>query len=89
MRLLPIETRSRQETVSALKRQHVEWIKVKLNVESREEMTEAMKHLVEVKNVSVEEARSLGLWDDNDPMIATVVRSRKAARWKSRRGDTR
>src|SRR3954471_2378010 len=53
MRLLPIETRSRQETVAALKRQHVEWIKVKLNVESREEMAEAMKHLVEVKNVTI------------------------------------
>src|SRR5258706_9008742 len=69
MRLLPIETRSRQETVTALKRQHVEWIKIKLNVESREEMTEAMKHLVEVKQVGIEEARALGLWDDNDPMV--------------------
>ena len=74
MRLLPIETRKRQETVSALKRQHVEWIKVKLNVDSREDMTEAMKHLVEVKMVSVDEARSLGLWDDNDPMISTMVK---------------
>jgi hypothetical protein len=74
MRLLPIETRSRQETVTALKRQHVEWIKVKLNVESREEMAEAMKHLVEVKQVGIEEARTLGLWDDNDPMVATAVK---------------
>jgi len=74
MRLLPIETRSRQETVSALKRQHVEWIKVKLNVDSREDMAEAMKHLVEVKLVSTDEARTLGLWDDNDPMAATIVK---------------
>src|SRR5471032_486838 len=74
MRLLPIETRSRQETVSALKRQQVEWIKVRLNVDSREDMAEAMKHLVEVKMVSVDEARSLGLWDDNDPMIATIAK---------------
>ena len=74
MRLLPIETRKRQETVSALKRQQVEWIKVRLNVDSREEMAEAMKHLVEVKMVNVDEARSLGLWDDNDPMISTMVK---------------
>jgi hypothetical protein len=74
MRLLPIETRSRQETVSALKRQPVEWIKIKLNVDSREEMTEAMQHLVEVKMVALDEARSLGLWDDNDPTISAVVR---------------
>ena len=74
MRLLPIETRSRQETVSALKRQPVEWIKIRLNVDSREEMTAAMQHLVEVKMVGLDEARSLGLWDDNDPMITTVAR---------------
>ena len=73
MRLLPIETRSRQETVSALKRQNVEWIKVKLNVDSREDMAEAMKHLVEVKMVSVAEAKTLGLWDEADPMAASSV----------------
>ncbi len=73
IRLLPIETRSRQETVSALKRQHVEWIKVKLNVDSRDEMAEAMKHLVEVKMVSIDDAKSLGLWDESDSMISTVV----------------
>ncbi len=73
MRLLPIETRNRQETVAALKLQQVEWIKVKLNVDSRDDMAEAMKHLVEVKMVGIDEARSLGLWDDSDPMISTVV----------------
>ena len=64
LRLLPIETRVRQETVSALKRQHVEWIKIKLNVESPAEMVAAMRHLVEVKTVTLEAARSLGLLDD-------------------------
>src|SRR3954462_2392064 len=33
-----------------------------------------MKHLVEVKNVTIEEAKSLGLWDDNDPMVCAVAR---------------
>jgi hypothetical protein len=73
IRLLPIETRKRQESVSALKRQPVEWIKIRLNVESREEMTQAMQNLVEVKTVGIEEAKSLGLWDDSNPMITTVV----------------
>ncbi len=72
LRLLPIETRIRHETVSALKRQHVEWIKVRLNVESREEMVAAMRHLVEVKTVTVEAARTLGLWDDSDPVAAAM-----------------
>jgi hypothetical protein len=73
LRLLPIETRKRQDTVSALKRQHVEWIKIRLNVDSREEMTQAMQHLVEVKTVSIEDAKALGLWDETDPLITTVV----------------
>ena len=72
LRLLPIETRIREDTVSALKRQHVEWIKVRLNVESREEMTAAMQHLVEVKTVTIEGARALGLWDDSDPAAAAM-----------------
>ncbi len=73
MRLLPIETRKRQESVSALKRHTVEWIKIKLNTESRAEMAQTMQHLVEVKTVRIEEAKSLGLWDDHNPMITTVV----------------
>lgn len=72
IRLLPIETRKRPESVSALKRLGVEWIKVKLEVDSRDEMTSAMQHLVEVKSVPLEEARALGLWDENDPMAATM-----------------
>src|SRR6185312_930685 len=46
LRLLPIETRERQESVSALKNQPVEWIKIRLNIESRAEMVQAMQNLV-------------------------------------------
>jgi hypothetical protein len=73
MRLLPIETRRREESVTALKRQPVEWIKIKLDTSSREEMAQAMQHLVEVKTVPIDEARSLGLWDESNPMITTVI----------------
>ena len=72
LRLLPIETRVRNETVSALKRQTVEWIKITLNVESRDEMAQAMQNLVAVKTVTVEGARSLGLWDDSSPAAAAM-----------------
>jgi hypothetical protein len=73
LKLLPIETRKRQETVAALKRQSVEWIKIRLNADSQEEMSQAMQSLVEVKTVTIDEAKSLGLWDDSDPNITTVV----------------
>ncbi len=73
MRLLPIETRKRRESVSTLKNQSVEWIKIKLNMQSRESIARAMQHLIEVKTVRIEEARALGLWDETNPMITTVV----------------
>lgn len=73
IRLLPIETRKRQESVSTLKRQTVEWIKVRLDIDSREEMANAMKHLVEVKTVPLEEAKSLGLWSEDDPLANSAV----------------
>lgn len=73
IKLLPIETRKRQESVNVLKRQAVEWIKIKLNVDSSDAMAEAMQHLVETKSVSIEEAKALGLWDEANPEITTVV----------------
>jgi hypothetical protein len=74
IRLLPIETRKRPESVSALKRQPVEWIKIALNIESREETTQAMQQLAEVKTVSIDDAKSLGLWDETNPLITNVVK---------------
>lgn len=73
MRLLPIETRARQVSVSALKQQPVEWIKIRLNTESPDEMAEVMRHLVETKTVGIEEAKTLGLWDETNLEITTVV----------------
>ncbi len=73
LRLLPIETRKRQESVSALKLQKVEWIKIRLNPAAPAEMTEAMQHLAEVKTVSIEEAQALGLWDESDALAKTMV----------------
>ncbi len=73
LRLLPIETRTRQESISALKRQSVEWIKIRLNIDSRDEMTQAMQHLSEVKTVGIEEAKALGLWDETNPALTNVV----------------
>ena len=73
IRLLPIETRKRQESISALKLQQVEWVKIELNVGSGEEMAQAMQHLAEVKTVDIDEAKSLGLWDDANPEFSTTV----------------
>ncbi len=65
LRLLPIETRKREESVSSLRQHPVEWVKIKLDPSSREQMTEAMGHLAQTKVVCAEEARALGLLEDH------------------------
>src|SRR3954470_3453292 len=66
LRLLPIESRKGDESIAALKHKPVEWVKIKLNLSSQEEMAAAMSSLAQVKSVSVEEAGLLGLLDETD-----------------------
>ena len=74
IRLLPIETRYREDSIANLKRMPVEWSRIKLDPSNTEAMIAAMQTLAEVKFVSRVEARTLGLWDDNDPNMANLRR---------------
>ncbi|MCC7549790.1 MAG: dynamin family protein [Burkholderiales bacterium] len=73
LRLLPIETRKREESVSSMKQHPIEWVKVKLDPQSPEQMAQAMAHLTQTKTVSAQEARALGLLDGQDPGTDRVV----------------
>lgn len=74
IRLLPIESRYRDESISQLKRKPIEWVSTKLNLNSADAMMAALQSLTETKLVSKVEARTLGLWDDQDPTLADMVR---------------
>jgi hypothetical protein len=74
VRLLPIETRQGEESISVLKHKPVEWVQIKLNVDSQEEMAEAMSKLADVKTVTVQEAGMLGLLEESDFVTTTVIR---------------
>lgn len=74
IRLLPIESRYRDETISQLKRKPVEWVAAKLNLDSADEMVAALQTLTQTKRVSKVEARTLGLWDDQDATLQDMVR---------------
>ena len=74
VRLLPIETRYREETIRQLKKKPVEWVTSRLDLDSPDQMMEAMQALTETKLVSMVEARTMGLWDDQDPMQLDMVR---------------
>ena len=73
IKLLPIESRKGDDSIAALKHKPVEWVKIKLNLASQEEMTAAMSSLAEVKSVTVDEAGALGLLDESDFVTTTVV----------------
>ncbi|MGD2139592.1 MAG: dynamin family protein [Burkholderiales bacterium] len=74
VRLLPIETRQSEESISALKHKPVEWVRIKLDVDSQDAMAEAMAKLADTKTVSIQEAAALGLLDDSDFVTTTVIR---------------
>lgn len=64
LRLLPIESRYRDESISQLKNMPVEWVKIRLNLKSAEDMKKAMSMLAETKKVFTLEARMMGLAED-------------------------
>ncbi|MGZ5597529.1 MAG: dynamin family protein [Usitatibacter sp.] len=61
LRLLSVETRYRDESISQLKNMPVEWSKIRLNVNSAKDMKQALKALADTKKVYALEARMLGL----------------------------
>jgi hypothetical protein len=61
LKLLSVETRYRDESISQLKNMPVEWSKVRLNVNSAKDMKQALKALADTKKVYALEARMLGL----------------------------
>jgi hypothetical protein len=73
IRLLPIETRKREDSIGSLKQHPIEWVKIKLNLSSHEEMAKAMASLAETKQVRVEEASALALLDQKDFVTTTAI----------------
>jgi hypothetical protein len=61
LKLLSVETRYRDESISQLKNMPVEWSKVRLNVGSAADMKKALRALADTKQVYALEARMLGL----------------------------
>jgi hypothetical protein len=73
IRLLPIETRKRPQTIAALKRKPVEWIKMRIDPTSESELVEALQALVQTKTVTKNEALALGLYDNAADEATTVL----------------
>jgi hypothetical protein len=73
IKLLPIETRETDETVSALKAKPDAWKKIILDIASPNAMKETLKALVETREVDLETAKKLGFWNENDPTMKRTL----------------
>jgi hypothetical protein len=65
IRLLPIETRYRDESIAQLKNMPVEWSTIRLNLDSPDSIRQAMLALAEVRKVYPLEARMMGLLSED------------------------
>jgi hypothetical protein len=73
IRLLPIETRAETRSTTDFKEQQDAWTVLPLDISSSEGMLEAFKQVSLTKRVSIDEARSYGLYDDDDPDAELTV----------------
>ena len=65
VRLLPIESRFEDKSVSDLKRDKKAWTVLPLDVASPDQMAETLREVVKVKRVPLEQARALGMLDES------------------------
>ena len=64
IRLLPIETRLEETPISEHKLNPINWTTIELDTNSSEKMADAFREVIRTKQVSVEEAHKLGLYDE-------------------------
>ncbi len=73
IRLLPIETRAAKLSTSDYRDDAAAWTMLPLNLEAADEMQQVFKQVSRTRQVSVDEARSYGLYDENDPDLAATL----------------
>ena len=70
IKLLPISTRKQSDSLSYFKSTPNQWTKLRLDVSSADELKQAFRMLVQQKEVTLEEAKELGLWNAADISMA-------------------
>lgn len=73
IKLLPISTRRTEDTLAYLKTTPNVWQKYQFQMDSADEMHESFEKLSEQLDVTQTEAVSLGLWDENDKVMAASL----------------
>lgn len=78
IKLLPIETRRDDDSLTYLKSTPAVWNKVRLDLSSPDAMKEALTALIQNKEVSLETAKSLGFWNTEDANMAQLLTEKGA-----------
>ncbi len=75
LKLLPIETRLRPESLGHLKLTPIEWVRMELDPDNPQQMQATLRKLTEVRRVPMGEAVALGLFDPEDEEMKRRVDS--------------
>jgi hypothetical protein len=73
IKLLPIESRRTDDTLTYLKTTTDAWHKIRLDIASPNAMKETLRALVQKKEVDLETAKSLGFWNESDPAMRRAL----------------
>jgi hypothetical protein len=65
--LLPIDTRLEAQSLADLRERSELWTRIRLDADSPERLAEALNEVTRTKAVTVDTARALGLWHDDEP----------------------
>jgi len=67
LRLLPIETRLQTQALMEWRAVPEKWTRIELDVNDPAQLAQALEKVAEVRHVSQDDARALGLWHDDSP----------------------
>lgn len=73
IKLLPIETRQTDDSLTYLKTTSGIWHKIRLDITSPDAMKEALKALIQKREVNLDTAKSLGFWNEDDPNMRRLL----------------
>jgi hypothetical protein len=73
IKLLPIETRKTDNTLTYLKTTPDIWHKIRLDITSPDAMQETLRTLIQKREVNLETAKSLGFWNEDDPSMRRLL----------------
>ncbi len=73
IKLLPIQTRESDDTISYLKSEPNIWHKIRLDIASPNAMKETLRALVQTREVDLDTAKNLGFWNEDDPSMRRML----------------